>query len=231
MEPLALSPVGTELLDDPSADPGAVARSLRHIARSNRWFGGVAAVAHGLDRVIAGARPGTELSLLDLGTGAGDLPRAAVRRAARAGIRIRPLGLERSRVAAAIARAAGVPCAVACAGAPPLRDKSVDIVLVSQVIHHLAPESAIGLLRTCDRLARVGVVVADLRRGLLAPLAFRLGARALRFDDITVADGLTSIRRGYTTHELRDLLRSAGIAGGVVRRPGYRLVATWRPQP
>ncbi|MBA3259903.1 MAG: methyltransferase domain-containing protein [Gemmatimonadales bacterium] len=229
VEPLSLSPVGTEMLDDPAADPGAVAESLRNITRSNRWFGGAAAVRHGLRRVLAGVPAGTELTLLDLGTGAGDLPLAAVRHATRAGIRLRPIGLERSRVAAALARASGVTCAVACAGAPPLREKSVDLVLVSQLIHHLAPGSAVRLFRTCDRLARVGVVIADLRRGALAPLAFRVGARALGFDPVTLADGLTSIRRGYTAGELRSLLEAAGIAGWVGRRPGYRLVATWRP--
>ncbi|HJR50579.1 MAG TPA: hypothetical protein VJ794_05700, partial [Gemmatimonadales bacterium] len=124
-----------------------------------------------------------------------------------------------------------VPCAVGCAGAPPLRERSVDLVLVSQVAHHFTPESATRLFRTCDALARVGVVVADIRRGLLAPLAFRVGATALGFDPVTKADGLTSIRRGYTAGELRELLLAAGVRARVVRRPGYRLVATWRIHP
>ncbi len=85
------------------------------------------------------------------------------------------------------------------------------------------------LLQVCDRVARVGVVIADLRRGRLAPLAFRIGARALGFDRHTLADGITSIRRGYTVAELAALLRAAGVAGRVSRRPMYRLVATWRP--
>jgi len=101
-------------------------------------------------------------------------------------------------------------------------------VLVSQVAHHFTRESAIRLVRTCDALARLGVVVADLRRGRLAPLAFRVGSTALGFDPITKADGLTSIRRGYTTGELRELLLAAGVRAHVSRRPGYRLVATWR---
>jgi SAM-dependent methyltransferase len=229
VEPLVSSPVGRELLDDPGADPRVVARSLRNISRSNRWFGGASAVRHGLTRVLAGVPRGAELTLLDLGTGAGDLPRAAVAWAGRMGIRLRPVGLELSPVAAGLARAAGVPCAVGCAGHPPLRDKSVDLVLASQLVHHLAPESAVRLLRTCDRLARIGVIVADLRRGRLAPLAFWVGARALGFDRYTVADGITSIRRGYTANELRALLAQAGVQGRVVRRPMYRLVATWRP--
>jgi hypothetical protein len=103
------------------------------------------------------------------------------------------------------------------------------VVLVSQVAHHLAAESAVRMLRACDQLARRAVVVADLRRGRLGPAAFWLGARALRFDPVTVADGMTSLRRGYTAAELRALLAAAGVRGVVERRPGYRLVATWRP--
>jgi SAM-dependent methyltransferase len=229
MESLAITSVGVELLDDPAADPAAVAVSLRNIARANRWFGGSGAMTSGLGRALAGAPRGIALSLLDLGTGAGDLPRAAVAWGARRGIRLVPVGLERSRVAAALARDAGIPCMVGCAGAPPLQDKSVDLVLMSQLLHHLAPASAIRLVRTADRLARRAVVVADLRRARLGPVAFWCGARALRFDPVTLADGMTSLRRGYTRRELVALLAKAGVAARVWRHPGYRLVATWRP--
>jgi SAM-dependent methyltransferase len=228
---LGISSLGTELLDDPHADPTAVRLSLRNVARANRWFGGAAAVRYGLGRLLRDLAPGRPLTLLDLGTGAGDLPRGAVRWARRRGQVLRPLALELSRPAAALAAAAGVPCAVGCAGAPPLGERSVDIVLVSQVAHHFTRDSAIRLFRTCDALARVGVVVADLRRGRFAPLAFRVGATALGFDPITKTDGLTSIRRGYTAGELRELLLAAGIPARVARRPGYRLVATWRVRP
>ncbi|HYC31596.1 MAG TPA: hypothetical protein VEB59_04860, partial [Gemmatimonadales bacterium] len=68
---LTPSSVGTELLDDPGADPAAVAESLRNISRSNRWFGGAGAVRHGLSEVLHGVSHGTGLTLLDLGTGAG----------------------------------------------------------------------------------------------------------------------------------------------------------------
>ena len=230
MEPLAITSLGSELLDDPaSADPVIVAESLRNIARSNRWFGGARAVRHGLARLLAGVPRSRPLSLLDVGTGAGDLPDDAVRWAGRHGYRIIPVGIERSRVAAGLARRAGCPCAVADAGVPPVREKSVDLVLVSQVLHHLQPDSAVRLLRTCDRLARLGVVVADIRRARQAPMLFRAGARAFGFDRWTVADGVTSIRRGYTPAELRSLLAAAGVSARVCRRPGFRLVATWRP--
>jgi 2-polyprenyl-3-methyl-5-hydroxy-6-metoxy-1,4-benzoquinol methylase len=231
MTGLSITSLGTELLDNPNASPAAVAESLRNIARANRWFGGAAALRFGLQRTLAGVPRRSTLSLLDMGTGLGDLPEVAVRWGRRRGIRIVPLGLELSRVAARLARTAGLPTAVACAGAPPIRAKSVDVVMVSQVAHHLTSDSVVHLLRTCDRLARRGVIVSDLRRDPLAAPAFWCGARILAFDPVTVADGLTSIRRGFSRRELRALLARAGIEGRVDRRPGFRLVATWRPAP
>jgi len=227
----AISRVGTELLDDPAAHPDVVAESLRNIARSNRWFGALAALRHGLRRMLGGIPPGTTVTLLDVGTGSGDVPRAAVDWGLRRGIHIVPLGLERSKVAARLAVEHGLPVVVGCAGSPPVADKSVDLVLVSSVVHHFEPDSVVELLRTCNRLARLGVVILDLRRGPLGPLAFWFGARFLRFDPVTVHDGMTSIRRGYTRGELARLLSRAGVRGSVDRRPGYRLVATWQAEP
>jgi hypothetical protein len=82
VHPLAISSIGSELLDDPAADPSVVAQSLGNIARANRWFGGARAVRYGLARVLAGVPRTRPLSLLDLGTGAGDLPGDAARWAA-----------------------------------------------------------------------------------------------------------------------------------------------------
>ncbi len=226
---LLISPVGGELLDDPSADAGVVAESLRNIAVANRWFGGTAAALFGLGRVLADVPRGSRITLLDIGTGRGDLPAAAVRWGRTRGLEIVPLGLERSPVAAMLASAGGVPTILADAAAPPVRPRSVDVVLVSQVAHHFAPESVARLARTCDGLARRGVVIADLHRSAIAAAGFWIGARLLGFDRVTRLDGITSIRRGFTTAELRAILSGAGLAARVERRPGWRLLATWRP--
>jgi SAM-dependent methyltransferase len=204
---------------------------LRNIARANRWFGGAAAVRFGLQRTVGGIPPGTTLSLLDLGTGLGDLPAVAVRWGAARGLRIVPVGLELNPVAARLARARGLPMAIACAGAPPIQDKSVDVVLASQLAHHLDFPSVVHLLQTCDRLARRAVVVADLRRHPVAASAFWCGARLLSFDRITRVDGITSIRRGFSRRELLALMARAGVEGQVAQRRGFRLVATWLPRP
>ena len=227
MATIALSPIGHELLDDPAADPAIVTESFRNLARSNWWFGGAAAVHFGLAQILAGARDST-LTLLDVGTGVGDLPRRATGWAARRGILLEGIGFERSRVAAALARHGGLPVVVGCAGALPFRARSADIVLMSQLIHHLSRDAAVEVIRAADQVARVGVVLADLRRSSLAAIGFRIGAGLLQFDPATKADGVTSVRRGYLPHELAAILRDAGVRAEVHRRPGSRLVAAWR---
>jgi hypothetical protein len=218
---------GHELLDDPAADPALVRESLHHIERSNRWFGGRAALRWGVGRALAAVPSGSRLTLLDLGTGSGDLPLDLARWARRRGVELRPLGLERIPAAARAARDAGVPTLLGCAGALPIRPRSVDLVTISQLLHHLAAEDAVRLLGDATRLARRAVVVADLQRSALARLAFRAGATCLRFDRHTRADGLTSIARGYRRAELAALCAAAGVPAEVAVRPWYRVVAWW----
>jgi SAM-dependent methyltransferase len=226
----ALSPIGHELLDDPGADPAQVAESLGNIARANYWLGGAAAVRFGLAQLLTGVPAGARLSLLDVGTGLGDLPRAARAWGARRAVHLELAGCDRSRVAARLARGHGVPCAVACVSALPFASGSVDVVLVSQVAHHLAREAVVDLVRSANRMARLGVIIADLSRSRIAALGFGVAARALRFDAATTHDGILSVQRGYHAAELRDILRTAGVDAVVHRRPGYRLVAAWRSQ-
>jgi len=226
MTRLAPSPTGTELLDDPGTDPRLVAESLGNITRANRWFGGLAAVRHGLARVLAGQRG--RLTLLDVGTGAGDIPAMARDWARGLGIELVTFGIERHPVAARVARGGGLRTAMGCGGALPLRDDSVDVVVLSQVAHHLDADSCVVMFRELNRVARIGVVLADLRRSIAAQAGFWFASRVLRFDPITQADGVTSLRRGFTTSSLRHLLQRANVEARVESRPGARIVATWR---
>jgi SAM-dependent methyltransferase len=227
MSRLTLSPTGTELLDDPGADAATVALSLRNIARANWWFGGWAAVRYGL-RHLLGPRTGPgHLTLLDVGTGWGDLPLLAARWAAKRGLTIRPIGLDLHAVAARLATDRAVPTTVGCGGDLPFRDRGVDLVIASQLAHHLDDDSCRTLFRECHRVARIGVVIADLRPSRLAAFGFRLGGGLLGFDTVTIEDGVTSLGRGFTPARLAALIGSAGIEATVVRRPGARVVAWW----
>lgn len=228
---LTLSSLGREALDDPATSPALVERMLADIARSNRWFGGRRAARAGLARLVSVADRGRTLTLLDIGTGAGDLPRDAVRWAARCGITLVPIGLERIAAAAHLARRGGLPVLLGCAGALPIRRRGVDIVLVSQLLHHLDHASSVRLLAECDAIARRGVVIADLRPSPLAAFGYRLAGPLLGMHPMTVSDGVISLARGLTPARLRALAREAlGRDVAVWRAPGARVVAAWRSE-
>jgi len=225
----ACSSLGAELLDDPSTDPAIVDRMVRDIAVANRWLGGWAAVRFGLARLLSAADRGREFTLLDVGAGAADIPRHAVRWAARRDIVLRAVALDRIPAAARVARENGIPVVVASAAALPVGERGVDIVVISQLAHHFEGKAVARLFAACGALARRGVVVGELHRSALARAGFRVAGGALGLDRRTVADGVTSLRRGYTPAELRDLCRRAGVRGAEVRaRPFWRIAAWWR---
>jgi len=222
--------IGAEVLDDPGADPALVQAELRDLRRINTLFGGTRAVVQALVPLFRTSR-GARWTLLDVGTGSGDIPLALHRAAAAYGVTLTLLGLERIPVAAGAARAAGLAAVLADGGALPFADRSVDIVIASQVLHHFPAEVAARWIAGFDRVARRAVVLADLRRSLAAMAGLWLASLALGLHPATRHDGVLSLRRGYSVAEFASLIGRAGVHAAVRRRPIARLVATWTPVP
>ena len=225
---------GSEILDDPNADAALSLRSLRDIALANRYFGGTRAVLHELDTLLRrdadADAPGdpTVRTLLDIGTGLGDIPAAAAQLARRRGVSLHTIGLER---APTLARAAAARCAHAVAAdamALPFADRSVDVVTCSQVLHHFADDEAAHLLRECTRVARTAVIIGDLRRSWIAVAGLWTASFALGFHPVSRHDGVLSVLRGYTRDELGELVQKAtGCPPAVHHRLGFRITAAW----
>lgn len=253
MAALAPATIGVEVLDSPGADAVLVRRMLCDIARANRWLGGVSALESGLQFLLGSTPPTAPLTLLDVGTGAGDLPRAAEQWGRRRGIVIRGVGVERHPAAAQLARDNGVPCVVACGSALPFREAAgfvtrdtrrvtnavrdvsrvtrhdVDLVIISQLLHHFDDDAATTLIREAAAVARHGVVLTDLRPMMGAVLGFRLAGWALRFHPTTVDDGIVSVARGRTAAALAQLARRAGAQHVMARDlPMARVVVAFR---
>jgi len=222
---------GRELLDDAERmDARVVRRSLGDVARANALFGGTRAVLAELARAVRRAPAGTRpLTLLDVGTGRGDIPRAATEWCACRGILLETLGVERSETLARIA-ADHTTVLSADALALPFADRSVDIVMCSQVLHHFERAQALRVLREMHRVARRRVIVSDLHRSWIAAAGIWLASFPLLFHPVSRHDGVLSVLRGFTRRELGELVRrSVGQAADVRYRLGFRVTASWSP--
>ena len=222
---------GIELLDDPSTDTALATRSLQDVARSNRWFGGANAVVAELVPVLAAARGrSAPLTLLDVGTGAGDIPELARRIADRSGVRLLTMGLEVTPALAAASRPRSGDAIAGDALALPFADRSVDIVTCSQVLHHFEAADGARLLAELNRVARVRVIVADIRRAWAAAAGFWVGSWALGFHPVSRHDGVVSVLRGFRAAELSAAVVAAtGCLPSVRNRRGFRVTASWTP--
>lgn len=201
------------------------------VARSNALFGGAHAVVAELDDLL---RPGAEgtrtFSLLDVGTGLGDIPARVRTRAAAQGVTVCTVGLDTSEALAVAAHDARLPMLRADARRLPIADRAFDVVICSQVLHHFRRDDGIALLRELDRVARRRVIVSDIRRSWLAAAGIWLASWPLRFHPVSRHDGVVSVLRGFIPEELGALVHAAvGITPRVRRHRGFRVAASWAP--
>lgn len=219
---------GHEILDEKGLDPALVVRSMRNVAAANRFFGGTSAAVAELSAVFPKSN-GT-LTLLDVGTGVGDISAGARIKARRAGVSMLTIGLDSAEELASASR--GVHTAVVCGTGLqlPFADRSVDVVLGSQILHHFEAENAVALLREMNRVARLRVIISDLRRSWIAIAGLWVGSFVLRFHPVSRHDGIVSIKRGFTEAELVDIVqRAVGRTTIVAKRPLFRVTTSWTP--
>jgi SAM-dependent methyltransferase len=219
---------GVEYLDEPGVDPRLVRRSLADVALANALFGGTRAVLLEIGAVLP--ELGTTATLLDVGSGVGDIAARARELARSSGIELSLVTLDMAETLALASRARSGNAVRGNATALPFADRSVDVVMCSQTLHHFDDTAAACVLRELDRVARVRVIVSDLRRSWLAIAGLWLASFPLGFHPVSRHDGVVSIMRGYAGDELRRLVAaSIGRAPDVRRRMGWRVTATWRP--
>ncbi|MDQ3689043.1 MAG: methyltransferase domain-containing protein [Chloroflexota bacterium] len=198
----------TELLDGNDLSTTEIARNLADLARLNRLPGGVRASIAGIRRLLDGEG---DARILDAGTGRGDMPIGFARRGwSTVAVDTHPEVLSIARRATATEQR--IEVVEADARSLPFADVEFDVSHCSLLMHHLDPGEAVDVLRELRRVARGGVVINDLRRGLIPLVGTSLSVVAVGGSRVTRHDGMISARRAYTLAELDELVGEAGLA-------------------
>lgn len=205
----------TERMDDPRADPELLDRTYEQFY----WINTVIGRWHRTYRLWVRPllRRDRVNSILDIGCGGGDVSRALARWTLRDGFATSIAGIDPDQRAFAHANAKpavpGLSFRQAYSGDLVAEGRSFDIIISNHMLHHLNGTELDGLLSDSEQLCRLRVVHADLQRSPVAHALFSAGTWPLFRRSFIREDGLTSLRRSYTTAEL-----------AAVAPPGWRVV-------
>jgi ubiquinone/menaquinone biosynthesis C-methylase UbiE len=200
--------VAHELLDGEHLNARELALNLREMAMLNRLPGGTRDSVRAVERLLGDQTEGT---VLDVGTGSGDFVRRLRRRRHAEVIAIDLRSDVLAIAARNLAGISNVTLIEADVLALPLGDGEVDVAHASLLLHHLDPDEAIAALTEMKRVSRLGVVINDLRRGVLPFVMTAAAVLTLSRGAYTRHDGVLSARRAYTLAELDTLAAKAGL--------------------
>jgi 2-polyprenyl-3-methyl-5-hydroxy-6-metoxy-1,4-benzoquinol methylase len=194
-------------MDSPDCDPETLRRTYRNFRYVNAVVSGWRTTYRREIRpLLSRTSPAT---LLDIGSGGGDVARSLARWAARDRLRLTVTAIDPDARAHAFATAQpplpGLSFRRALSSDLVDEGALFDVVVSNHILHHLNPQELEGVLADSERLCRPGgrVLHADIERTRFGYVAFALGTWPFFRNSYIRADGLTSIRRSYTAAELR----------------------------
>jgi 2-polyprenyl-3-methyl-5-hydroxy-6-metoxy-1,4-benzoquinol methylase len=204
-------PATLEMMDRPQPVSSELERDLRNIRRLNRWFGSHALILSFARRWI---RPKSQLHVVDLATGSGDIPRLITDYARRIDAQIQIDALDQQSATLEIAKtlSAGYPNInfVEANALEWQAPEAYDIVLCTMALHHFSETDAVRVLRRCRELSRKFVLVSDLRRSLRGTVGVYFLTATLFREPMTKFDARLSMARAFAFSELGELARQAG---------------------
>lgn len=223
MRSLAHRSSETERMDDPGVDLALLERTYRQfetvnaiVSRWRRLYTRRIRPALPLDRPV---------TLLDVGSGGGDVTRSLARWMRRDGIDAAVTGIdpdERAHAFATARSAHGVRFERTTSADLVADGRRFDVVVSNHVLHHLDDRALAGVLADSEALADRLALHADLLRARVPLVAFGLATWPLRHGSLLHDDGTASIRRSHRADELRSFVPEPW---RVERLPPYRLLA------
>jgi 2-polyprenyl-3-methyl-5-hydroxy-6-metoxy-1,4-benzoquinol methylase len=216
-----------EVMDTDLLSQAEYARCLRDLANVNRVTMTHRPTLQWLTRATRDLPRGSEISILDVGCGEGDLLRAIRRWSDKRGFSVTLEGLDlnpRSAVAATAATAPDMAIGWRTGDVFAFEPRPrPDYIVSSQFAHHLANADVVRFLHWLEDHAAGGWFISDLQRNAVSYYGFRVLALVAGWHRVVRTDGTISIARSFRRPEWERLLTEAGIQATVRGRIPFRL--------
>ena len=215
-----------ERMDNPACNLRKLHATYRQFGAVNQLFAAWRGV---YTRYLRPHLTGSPATLLDIGCGGGDVARSVAAWAREDGLELVVTAIDPDERAHAYARSRPSPPNItferAFSSDLVKAGRHFDVVISNHLLHHLTDAELKSLCRDSESLATKLVVHNDIRRSALAYLGFNVTRLFFR-DSFIVEDGLLSIRRSFSPHELRRLAPSGWTVEAAFP---YRNLLVYRP--
>lgn len=212
-----------ELMDDFSTGGSELHEALQHLRVLNRIFSAASPTLYGVKRLWMAAGKPRCLSILDIGSGSGEVNRHLLRwaDANRIDLKITLADITEEACEQAELYFQNEPrVQVMKSDLFALPETCADVITGTQFVHHFASNELPGTVASMLRVSRLGVVINDIHRHWIPWAAVWLTTRIVSNNRYILNDGPLSVAKGFRAQDWDNLKKTLGAT---------KMFYAWRP--
>jgi len=191
-----------EIMDDLSIQDERIDKALNELAVINKFLGGYSVTEKGIKYFTR--NNSVKLKILDAGSGLSEVLLSLEKKY----FHLDLFSLDMNKRACLYAKHISPNLNIVCGNVLnlPFKNNSFDIVHASLFLHHFNEEEMEKILNSFNEKARLGIVINDLRRSVLAFAGIKILTWLFSKNSFVKNDGPLSVKRSFLKKEIKQLL-------------------------
>lgn len=196
-----------EIMDDFAMEGEILREALDKIAKINQLLGGNQLTLQGVQELIVKIPKGTEITIIDVGCGNGDMLRTLADYGIKNNFNFRLIGIDANDFTINHAQKlsedySNISYRCEDVFGKPFAELKYHIALCTLTLHHFKEDQILKLMTIFNANSKIGIVINDLQRSAIAYRLFQALCFVFRLNAMSREDGLVSILRGFKKEEL-----------------------------